>query len=225
MFSTTNISPLSFLLDIGTFGIEIHDEKVKLSVADNSAVVLAKINELKCSLKRLEIHRHLVGIDFKSNQRGKVLLLCVENHCLIIQLCRLDCVPKTLKRFLADETICFVGTGMSNIVQVLQYDDIHCGAGIDVGYLAARIWKEPNIERYGLVELAGEVGMNIKEPIGECPDWNDSVFSDEQMKYAVHNAYTSYVIGNKLLCRKKYLRGPDSDFYLRWGGSPKNRSE
>ncbi|KAK7847301.1 hypothetical protein CFP56_006746 [Quercus suber] len=70
--------------------------------------------------------------------------------------------------------------------------------GVEVGFLAAKILKKPNVENYGLAELAGEVGMDIKEPIGECPDWNAKVFSDEEVKYAVHNAYTSYVIGNKL---------------------------
>jgi hypothetical protein len=58
--------------------------------------------------------------------------------------------------------------------------------------------KKPNIEKCGLVEFASEVGMDIKEPIIECPDWNSIGFSQEHIKYAVHNAYTSYVIGNKL---------------------------
>jgi hypothetical protein len=65
--------------------------------------------------------------------------------------------------------------------------------------LAAKILKIPNIENYGLAELAGEVGLDIKEPIGECPNWNAKVFLHEQIKYAILNAYTSYVIRNKLL--------------------------
>jgi hypothetical protein len=75
---------------------------------------------------------------------------------------------------------------------------VECKTGVEVGYLAAKILKKANIEKKGLAELAGEVGMDIKEPIGECPDWNVIVFSDEEIKYAMHNSYTYYVIGNKL---------------------------
>uniref|UniRef100_A0A2N9H610 Uncharacterized protein n=1 Tax=Fagus sylvatica TaxID=28930 RepID=A0A2N9H610_FAGSY len=76
---------------------------------------------------------------------------------------------------------------------------VKCKTGIEVGYLAAKILKKANIEKKGLAELAGEVEMDIKEPTDKCPDWNAIVFSNEEIKYAMHNAYTSYVIGNKLL--------------------------
>ncbi|XP_030957224.1 uncharacterized protein LOC115979344 [Quercus lobata] len=71
--------------------------------------------------------------------------------------------------------------------------------GVEVGYMAAKFLKKTNIERYGLVELACEVGLDIKESIRECPNWDAEVFSDEEIKYAMHKAYTSYVIGKKLL--------------------------
>jgi hypothetical protein len=58
--------------------------------------------------------------------------------------------------------------------------------------------RKPDIEKKGLAELAREVGLDIKQPIGKRPDWKAEVFSDEEIKYAMHNAYTSYVIGNKL---------------------------
>ena len=135
----------------------------------------------------------------------------------MIQLPDSEYISHTLGRFLSDETVCFLGTGMSNIVSELgsfsfctkrkkrrsfiftEYQRVSVNTGVEVGFLAAKILKKPNVENYGLAELAGEVGMDIKEPIGECPDWNAKVFSHEEVKYAVHNAYTSYVIGNKLL--------------------------
>ncbi|KAK7832945.1 hypothetical protein CFP56_026080 [Quercus suber] len=158
--------------------IEINGSKVKVFVADNSALVVAMINGLKDSLHE----RLVVGLDYNNTPTGKVLILCIGAHyCLIIKLSCLDCVPKTLKQFLADETYCFLGTGMSNIIQALQSDDIQCGTGIDDS-------EETNIEGYGLKELADEVGMHIEEPNGECPDWNAREFSMEQIKYAVHNA-------------------------------------
>ena len=70
------------------------------------------------------------------------------------------------------------------------------GIGVELGHLAARILKKPKIEKYGLIDLAGEVGMDIKQPSGECPNWKAKLFLDEEIKYAVHNVYISYVIGN-----------------------------
>ena len=60
---------------------------------------------------------------------------------------------------------------------------VKCNTGVEVGYLAAKILKKPNVEQYGLAELVGEVGMDIKEPDSECPDWNAKVFSHEDVKY------------------------------------------
>ena len=195
-----------YLSKIGTCEIEINGSKVEVFVADNSALVVAMINGLKDSL----CERLVVGLDYNNTPTGKVLILCIGTYRLIIKLSCLDCVPKTLKQFLADETYCFLGKGMSNIVQALQSDDIQCGTGIDVGYLFARILRKPNIEGYGLKELADEVGMHIEEPIGACPDWNAIVFSMDQIKHAVHNANTSYVIVDKLL-RKVDPNSDDDD--------------
>nr|POF20766.1 hypothetical protein CFP56_76015 [Quercus suber] len=44
------------------------------------------------------------------------------------------------------------------------------------------VLKKANIVKYGLVELASEVGMDIKEPFGERPDWSARVFSPVQIK-------------------------------------------
>uniref|UniRef100_A0A2N9G3K5 3'-5' exonuclease domain-containing protein n=1 Tax=Fagus sylvatica TaxID=28930 RepID=A0A2N9G3K5_FAGSY len=199
---------------MGNYEIEIHGAKVEVSVVENPAVdVAAKIEELRSSLQTLQ--NCVVGLDIKfvkteqNSSIAKFLLLCVGTRCLIIQVLQLDSFPETLRAFLADETICFLGTGMSNIVQELDSrvcfcnpfgtKSVKCKTGVEVGFLAAKILKKPNIEKYGFAELAGEIGMDIKQPIGECPDWNAKVFSHEEIKYAIHNAYTSYVIGNKLL--------------------------
>ena len=212
-----NSIPVSLLSKMGNYEIEIHGAKVEVSVVENPAVdVAAKIEELRSSLRTLQ--NRVVGLDIKfvetkrSSSIDKFLLLCVGTRCLIIQVLHLEYFPETLREFLSDETICFLGTGMSNIVQELDSRQSHvylsnryetrsvkCKTGVEVGFLAAKILKKPNIEKYGFAELAGEIGMDIKLPIGECPDWNAKVFSHEEIKYAIHNAYTSYVIGNKLL--------------------------
>ncbi|KAM3704614.1 hypothetical protein ACB098_03G018200 [Castanea mollissima] len=221
MFNMINLIPLSFLSKMGTYDIEIHDANVKVSIIDNSALVDAKINELKSSLQTSQ--RHVVGLDIKFAERtdigddgffsaeyylpvGRILLLCVGTDCLMIQLPDSMEVTDTLGQFLSDETICYLGTQMR--VKVAELGRLHfskhtqrvdCKTGVEVGFLAAKILKKGNVDEYGLSKLAGEVGMDIEEPIGAYPDWNAVAFSDEEVKYAVHNAYTSYVIGNKLL--------------------------
>ena len=170
-------------------------------------MAVAKINGLKSYLQNVQ--RHVVGLDYTVIP-GETLLLCVETHCLIIQLESLDCVPNTLKQFQAEETISFLGTGMTSIVHRLQERAIQCATGIDVGDLAAVLMKKPNIENYKLAELAGEIGMDIKEPIdekrdGEWPHRNALCFSKEKIKNAMHEVYTSYVIGNKLLDLQSYF--------------------
>ncbi|KAM4108078.1 hypothetical protein ACB094_03G017800 [Castanea mollissima] len=234
-----NLIPLSFLSKMGIYDIEIGGANVKVSVVDNPALLAAKMDELRSSLQTSE--RQVVGLDVKfvnavtncsiiqPHDEGKFLLLCVGSHCLMIQLPNSETIiSDTLGQFLSDETICFLGIGMSKIVSKLgslyyypqhgknltvstagiissgartfapARQSVNFKTGVEVGFLAAKILKKPNVENHGLAELAGEVGMDIKEPIGECPDWNAKVFSNEEVKYAVHNAYTSYVIGNKL---------------------------
>uniref|UniRef100_A0A2N9HDY9 3'-5' exonuclease domain-containing protein n=1 Tax=Fagus sylvatica TaxID=28930 RepID=A0A2N9HDY9_FAGSY len=194
-----NNIPVSLLSNIGSYELDMQGAKVKVSVVDNSAVIDAKIEEFKSSLKTLQ--RRVVGLDIKfgktiseNKTTANILLLCVGNSCLIIQLLNFPVFPETLVEFLSDETICFLG----GVTYFQGSVFVKCKTGVEIGYLAAKIMRKPDIEKNGLAELAGEVGMDIKQPIGSCPDWNAKVFSDEEIRYAMHNAYTSYVIGNKL---------------------------
>lgn len=77
---------------------------------------------------------------------------------------------------------------MTSIVHRLQERAIQCATGIDVGDLAAMLMKKPNVENYKLAELAGEIGMDIKEPIdekrdGEWPHRNASYFYVKKESY------------------------------------------
>ena len=110
-------------------------------------------------------------------------------------------VPGELSKFLCDDTICFLCTAIEDKVNdcLRNRYQLRCITGVKVGHFASKILKKANIEKYGLAKLAGEVGMDIKEPIGECPDWSARLFTQEQIKHAVHNVYTTYVIGKKLV--------------------------
>ena len=248
-----NLIPQSVQSKMGVYDFEIGGANVRVSIVDNPAFVDTKMSELISSLlypkkkkkkifitnfrmaflkkkKKKPSERRVVGLDIKfvktdgNLNKGKYLILCVGSDCLMIQLPDSENISDTLGRFLSNETICFLGTGISNIVSELgsfyfypngrgqrvagvlngrlilkeATEPVNLKTGVEVGFLAAKILKKPKVENYGLAELAGEVGMDMEEPISECPDWNAKVFSDEDVKYAVHNAYTSCVIGNKL---------------------------
>ena len=173
-----NIIPLSFLSKMGLYDIEIHSANVKVSLVENLALVDAKIDEFRSSLQTSE--RQVVGLDIQfvktygNLNKGKFLLLCVGSHCLMIQLPDSSAVTNTLRKFLSGESICFLGTGMSEKVTELgclylnecgedeAMPRVSCKTGVEVGYLAAKILKKPNVEQYGLVELVGEVGNGYK---------------------------------------------------------------
>ena len=190
------------------------DIKFVETISQHNVAVKTNVKFGKCFFSKKKM---VVKTISRKDNTAMILLLCVGTNCLIIQLLNFPIFPETLVQFLSDETICFLGTGMNNIVSDLnnRYSRrpdtlqgntlrlnrpvyVKCKSGVEIGYLAAKIMRKPDIEKNGLAELAGEVGMDIKQPIGSCPDWNAKVFSDEQIKYAMHNAYTSYVIGNKL---------------------------
>ena len=145
---------------MGLYDIEIHGAKVKVSLVENLALVDAKIDEFKSSLQTSETQ--VVGLDIKfvktdgNLNKGKFLLLCVGSHCLMIQLPASKEVTYTLGKFLSDESNCFLGTGMSEKVTELGclyfyvYQEgrklVKCNTGVEVGYLAAKILKKPNVE-------------------------------------------------------------------------------
>ena len=93
--NSINQIPVSILSKIGTYEVDIHGAKVKVSLVDNSIVVITKLQESNSSLKTLK--SRVVGLDIKfgSSNKAKILVLCVGTHCLIIQLQHFS-FPETL---------------------------------------------------------------------------------------------------------------------------------
>lgn len=180
---------------MGTYKIEIHGETVKASVVDDPVMVGIKIDELELWLQALE--SHIVGLDVKLDNAKFVLVLCVGTHCLIIRSRIAEVPPEALRVLMADNNICFLSTKMADM-NLFSFR-LRCSTVVQLGYFASKCLKKAHIKDYGLAELACEVGMDIKESISECPDWSAGFFTLEQIKYAVHDAYTTYVIGKKLL--------------------------
>ena len=190
-----NCIPVSILEKMDTYKIEIHGETVKASVVDDPVMVGIKIDELELWLQALE--SHIVGLDVKLDNAKFVLVLCVGTHCLIIRSRIAEVPPEALRVLMADNNICFLSTKMADM-NLFSFR-LRCSTVVQLGYFASKCLKKAHIKDYGLAELACEVGIDTKESISECPDWSAEFFTLEQIKYAVHDAYTTYVIGKKLL--------------------------
>lgn len=197
-----NNIPIHFLSKMGKYELDIQGNNVKVTVVDHAALIDDNIAALKALLKR----QRLVGIDVKFNHRctkkAEMLILCAGNRCLIIQLCHLGQIPESLKKFLADETICFAGMEMNGKVDGLGRCNLRCKTAVELGHLAARVLKKPHISSFGLAKLAREVGIHNSLASGfngYAPSWSARAFSNEQIKFASHEAFAYYVIGDRVL--------------------------
>ncbi|KAL5853819.1 hypothetical protein ACOSQ3_008937 [Xanthoceras sorbifolium] len=198
--------PLHVLSKLGKYEVEIGGVKIKTSIVDDYSLVGSNISELRSLIQHPS---SIVGVDVKfhiddqnkKDQAAKLLILCVANRCLVIQLDQEDKFPKSLKKLFADGSICFVGVGVDEKVT----SDNLCNTRNSVECIASSVEK-PSLIKCGLEDLAREVGLNSMElatgskgATGSSPDWNARVFSEEEIKVAIHEAYTCYCIGNHLL--------------------------
>ncbi|KAL5783745.1 hypothetical protein ACOSP7_008774 [Xanthoceras sorbifolium] len=161
------------------------------------------------------------------NKTTDLLILFAGNCCLVINLAHLSIFPDCLVSFLANKNTCFVGIGLNDKVGCSYLKS--CGINVtnqlslsnvvEIRDLAARVLKKPNLSKCGLQELDNDVRNTASAAASSdscpppdsktsvlatgtgtpCLNWNAMVFSDEEMKYAIHDAYTCYVIGDKLL--------------------------
>ncbi|KAL5786680.1 hypothetical protein ACOSQ2_009072 [Xanthoceras sorbifolium] len=181
--------PAKFLSKIGIHELEIEGVKVKAShVTDNIAVTDHKINQLRASLNK---QRPVVGVDVKvsvPNQKQQIsrkttselLILYGGNCCLVIKLANLDGnFPTSITNLLADKNTCFVGFKIYREVTNTILNNPNCylypclSNVVEVGQLAARVLKNPNLSKCGLEELDKEVirkgAVATTSPETYCP--------------------------------------------------------
>ncbi|KAM7478494.1 hypothetical protein LguiA_026707 [Lonicera macranthoides] len=196
--------PFKFLSKIGVYEIQIHGVTlmVRLVHANDYSVVGIGISELRSQFvtkiegaspwgaeRRSQFGTTVAGLVLQPAQNSKYLQLCVGTHCLMHQLPAVrDSLPKSLKDFLSDSEICFVGV---RELRELTNCRISCKSYIQVTKLGARVLKKPNLSRCssGILEtLASEVGINLGgSSSGVNVDWEAEVFTDEEIKCATRN--------------------------------------
>ncbi|GKV01406.1 hypothetical protein SLEP1_g13960 [Rubroshorea leprosula] len=206
--------PLSLLSSMSTCQVQIHGVCVKAHLIDHAALVDSHIAQTKTSMKSCSLWRsRLFSLDVKTDENNvpQLLILCAGTQCFIIQLGYLESYPYNLSDLFSQEDFCFVSARMSLILrssitfklgQILKIGAA-CKNGIDLGYMAARVLKNPDlIQERSLEKLAEAAGVTLKQPTlfgTKTPAWSARVFTAEQIKLAIHDAYAEYLIGFKLL--------------------------
>ncbi|XP_060176425.1 uncharacterized protein LOC132606809 isoform X2 [Lycium barbarum] len=219
--SNPELLPLPWLIEASTYNVKIGNDTVITTVADRETIVNSSISELKSELKSTP--NPFVGTDVVNN--GDLLLFRVKNRCLIIQFKRMVVLdnqtgtPQSLKEFLNDQTITFIGP--RNISQkstfsysipvsvsygisgVPSYRKLELSRIVAVGYLAGKLLKKPKLLSSTLEEVMAEADVDIKKPViskGSIrPNWqSSSVLSEEEVKLAMYEVHSCYQIASKL---------------------------
>lgn len=197
---TTNHSPKI----MSSTTILVNGVSITVNVVANASQVDSQISGLKSVISTHQ--KPIVGLDaeWKPNTAGSTnklatLQLCVGSKCLILQLLHFDHIPNSLKNFLADLNITFVGVGIQEDVRKFKNDyGVDCRNVVELGPLAANVLGSP---ARGLSELAlTVVGLEVEKPIDvTLSDWSARALSFEQIKYAAIDAYAAFLIGKKLM--------------------------
>ncbi|KAI3866631.1 hypothetical protein MKW92_027585 [Papaver armeniacum] len=184
--------------------VQFNDANIVTTVTNDPFKVECALMELRASLATSQIGR-VVGLDIKhksnDNERAATLQLCHENRCLVIQLLYLDSIPKSLRSFLADSSIRFLGVNIKQDTGKLdRYYGLKCNNSIDLGSRIDDICECYKYSDLQLSELAAEIlgVVIVKPPSVARSDWGATLLSSEQVKYATIDAYASFAIIKKL---------------------------
>ncbi|KAH7865258.1 hypothetical protein Vadar_004296 [Vaccinium darrowii] len=166
---------------MGTYNVQINGVTLIVKVVDRAALVTTELSHLRSLIGTTTT----VGFMVKSNPAGEfkngvychydlqysnraILQLCVGDRCLVILLTHLDSFPQSLKDFLNDEGINFVGDQMSHGLSILKSShgvELRKGVNyIEASEFAARVLKKPNLLGSFLATIEKEVGFSR----GEC---------------------------------------------------------
>lgn len=154
----------------------------------------------------------IVGLDceWKPNYRSwttskvAILQLCAGTCCLVLQLFYVDRVPASIRSFLADPDVWFVGIGVGEDVAKLDADyGLTCAAPVDLeGRCNDYLGRTGGMRRQlGLKGFAWEVlGLAMEKPRSvTMSNWEKHDLDEAQIRYACIDAYVSYKLGEKIL--------------------------
>ncbi|KAI3867591.1 hypothetical protein MKW98_005968 [Papaver atlanticum] len=218
-------------------------ETIYTTVTRNGDSVDKWIKDVEESFARqLENNNLIVGLDIewvRLSDNGEpnkvaVLQLCLAHRCLIFQffglfgkskkIQKVPVIPESLYKFLNDERIIFVGSGIDQDARKLMVDwGLNVVRSEELAGLAEYLGRE-DLYKAGLKSLMREVlGQDLRKPRAlTLSRWdlgrrNDvSYLTDDQIIYACLDAYSSFKLGMDLIHRtvanKRINRYPQKDY-------------
>ncbi|KAL2253180.1 UNVERIFIED_CONTAM: hypothetical protein Sindi_0112700 [Sesamum indicum] len=142
----------------------------------------------------------IVGLDVMRHPRDPsilLVLLCFGVGCVILRFVAGEPMPATIHKFLSDKRIHFVGFGIPEKKDLFPFEQLGLTKyKVDIGYLAAKVLKEPKCKTWELAELARKV-LGIKKMIGLTEA--SSFERHEQIKCAICQLFITSVIAMGLL--------------------------
>ncbi|OMO82158.1 hypothetical protein COLO4_23199 [Corchorus olitorius] len=187
--------------------VSFSGKNIETTVTDQASVVDAWISNIRSMYNGQQL---IVGLDsewrpnFRKYQNNKtaILQLCIETKCLIIQLFYLEHIPRSLRSFLRDPKVTFVGVEVARDAAKLSIEyGLQCHRTVDVRELAMNSWPSNFNRNPGLKDLASTVvGLSMpKQKRVTMSNWQSRVLDPLQTEYACIDAYASYRIGHRLL--------------------------
>lgn len=211
----------------GVFNLNINGVKIEARVVENSKEM--EESYIENLFSGLDETYPVVGFDLKKTSSSAVLLvLYVHGYCLLVKLRTGVKSSASLLKFLRDEDICFLGWDSEKVTEKVGAVRQFFGHGelescVSVGDLAVRLsWNKecssveelksmvgitfPPAECSSLEELASMVGVTFP-PAAESSqitenyvlDGDEIFYTDEEIEFAVDEAYKCYTIGTQLL--------------------------
>ncbi|KAJ8623441.1 hypothetical protein MRB53_031970 [Persea americana] len=186
--------------------VKFSEQCIFTTITSTASVVDEWISEIRRIYGQITI----VGLDTEwclPKEKGKcgpvaIIQLCVGTRCLIFQLILADVIPESLKGFLADPTLKFVGVAVAGDAQKLwdEYGLI-VGSTEDLAAVAALKLGEEKLKEAGLKRLASIVlGVEMEKPKRVIlSTWNARVLNLKQIHYASVDAFVSFEIGKCLM--------------------------
>ncbi|XP_047957259.1 uncharacterized protein LOC125202828 [Salvia hispanica] len=148
----------------------------------------------------------VVGLDVMPHPRDPSIILLFLNFgvgCVILRFSAGESLPAPIHRFLADKRIRFVGFGITEKTELLPFSKLGLRrAKIDIGHIAARVYKDPKYKRYDLGDLARKV-VGIKTMTG----LTDSASFDRhaQIKRVICQLFVTSLIATRMFDKKRII--------------------
>ncbi|KAI3953506.1 hypothetical protein MKW92_014601 [Papaver armeniacum] len=136
---------------------------------------------------------------YGSDDPTETLQICIGTGCLIIQLSHTPYVPETLRRFLANEKITFVGIWNYSDNSKLEKSKHRLSVSRLINLSKLRLENEASS---GSMENLARAYLGFDDVKTDVPtgisNWNVRNLSVDQVQYATVDAHVSFEIGNKV---------------------------